>query len=344
MRKATDFMNDIITASHSITVPKGFSVKEYPAKKLDSYMKEQYFYIMLYVASQSDISQPEILNHILYIAKQSELPLNPEDYVKSVYSMNESRIDDCIVSFDDDNIKYLLCFELYLITHSLANNIPKDLFYDIIHRFDIEGSISVFSALSKMLLDDSLAAYDDKAFCIYSDIFDCYTYKYDFVSERELVISNCLYEIRDGDTSSGMITGVFNRAEFKSKYELKHYDWVETNTELGHFTAYAFFAVTMFTSGSPSSSPKWKQLEAEEDKVLASPKLKRYNKFQINPYDLKPIRAGKSGVFHFIYNGINEYNWPFAVIAHPLDKPNEVAEYLDNSIRSVIAKNEKNKC
>ncbi|MDE6502462.1 MAG: hypothetical protein K2L10_10295 [Ruminococcus sp.] len=99
MKKANNFLTEI---KSSVANPK--SVQEcyipvhHQAKKLDEYMKEQYFIMLFRAVAEADGLQEQALNYILAVAEKAEFQIVPEDIVKYVFTLDEKKMQDCILT------------------------------------------------------------------------------------------------------------------------------------------------------------------------------------------------------------------------------------------------------
>ncbi|MCM1222385.1 MAG: hypothetical protein NC548_48750 [Lachnospiraceae bacterium] len=350
MKKANELLTEITSVMNcpeKLTYTE--SASEHPAKKLDEYMKEQYFMLLFSLLVYSESENREAVSYLIQLAEKAEYTIVPEKIVKYVFTLDDKKMQDCAVSFRDEEIKYLLGFELYMTSDMITNgkNV-SDYMEKIYQQFEISLSEKEsYALICNTLKKNNLNEYTKKENYEHSNILRYYLDRFDFSKERCLVISNCLKEVRTSDCnlSTGFIkTTLFIEAEFISDYTPDVFRYVEKNASLGHFIAMVGgFSMAVIRSND--------ELE-EEEKRLITPKFKKYNEFSgmfgggycdDNTYEVCDIKAEKSGVFYLIYNGIGAYNDPFAVISHPLDYDDDVREYLNNEITISRKNNEENK-
>ncbi|MDE6502464.1 MAG: hypothetical protein K2L10_10305 [Ruminococcus sp.] len=344
MKKANDLLGEIKSALQSPEkTEENYSPVGHPAKSLDEYMKEQYFMMLFSVLTYSESKDKKTVSYLIGIADSAGFSIVPEEVVKYVYSFNEKKMQDFSVSFRDEEIKYLLGFELYMTANAFSADINKDNYIkEIYGRLEIPlNEYENNSLICQVLKTDSLSAYTKKENYTHSDILECYFYKFDFDKERCLVVSNCIEKVRDADSDHHVLKLIgFMKAHFISPYDVEDFSYVEKNTSLGHFIAMVggFSLVPLMGN----ASELMRKIE-EDEKRLTTPKFKNYNEFsgmvtgeyyQDNTYEVCDIKAEKSGVFYFIYNGIGVYNDPFSVISHPLDSDKNIIEYLNKHIET----------
>ena len=348
MKKANDFLQELQqTMKKTNTTRACFQITEHPAIQLDEYMKEQYFITLFASLLYSEMIEESAISYLIMIAQKAEFEIDPVRIVKNVFSFDDIKMQDCSVSFRDEEIKYLLGFELYITVMMQAE--PRnalEYLQKIYQALEIsQTEQETYCLIYQVLLSGDLSKYSRTENYLHSHILQCYLNKLDFIKERVLVVSNCLKEVRTSscDKSINYIATVsFMEAHFISDYTPGEFKYVEKNTSLGHFIA----MVGGFSLGADGR--KWEVME-EEERRLITPKFKEYDNmrsmfdrdyYQDNTYEVCDILAEKSGVFYFIYNGIGAYNDPFAVISHPLDDEEKIKKYLDDCIDLSRSQNE----
>lgn len=350
MKKANDLLNEILSAlQNPDETEKCYFPVHHPAKNLDEYMKEQYFMLLFSILAYSESQVKKTVSYLSGIAHDAEFSVIPEEIVKYVFSLNEKKMQDISVSFRDEEIKYLLGFELYLTANAFtadknADNYIRKIYQQLEISSDEQEN---YALIYQVLKTDSLSAYTKKKNYEHSRILECYLHKFDFTAERCLVISNCIKKVRTADSDSNVLSmASFMEARFISDYDINNFAYVEKDMPLGHFIVMVggFSLIPLMGNNSDFIN----KIE-EDEKRLITPKFKDYDKlvgmikreyYQENTYEVCDIKAEKSGVFYFIYNSIGEYNDPFAVISHPLDDDEKVIEYLNEQIEISRENNE----
>jgi len=359
MKKANALLQEIKDGMEHPNMNLGcFQVDEHPARDLDEYMKEQYFTSLFSVMIQTENTENEAMSYLLHIACQAGFDIEPERLVKNIFAFDDKMLQDCSVSFRDEEIKYLLGFELYTVAHMLHDEkISSEYLNKFLNLIEIsEEEHAAYVLIFQTLKENNLANYTRKEYYPHTHILKCYLSHFDFVKERLLVVSNCIKEVRSSGCKKSIdfIASVFFiEAQFLSEYNPGDFRYVEKNSPLGHFIAmvggFALGTAGYITNSDNKTVRKWDRMDEDEER-LTTPKFKDYSNFRSmidrdyyddNTYEVCDIIAEKSGVFHLIYNVIGEYNDPFAVIAHPLDNEEEIRKYLDEQIDLSRSRNKK---
>lgn len=351
MKKANEFFNEL-TENLNIydkAQKNKISVK-HPAKDLDEYMKEQYFVLLFSVLIYGESQNEKAFSYIINLSKIIDYKIEPNEIVKYIFAFNDLKKNDCAVSFRDEEIKYLLGFEMYSVFSYMNENSSKNYLDNIYKLLEISDSdYEDFRMIFKVIDENNLSLYTAKKYYSHSKMLEFYLNNFNFEKERCIVISNCLKEVRESGydkNNSSMPVAYFSEGRFLSDYECGTRPYVEKGTSLGHFIVCVGGKVS-FSPFISDFTKRWNQQE-ELEKRLITPKFKKYNwmrtmldgeYYDDNTYEVCDIIAEKSGVFHFIYNCIGEFNDPFAVISHPLDDEEKIRNYLNDKIKMSRNKN-----
>lgn len=351
MKKANEFLNELKeTFKFCEKVHQNKVFVTHPAKELDEYMKEQYFVLLSSILIYGESQNKKALSYIINLSKIIGYKITPEEMVKYVFAFNDSKKNDCAVSFRDEEIKYLLGFEMHSVFSYMNENTSENYLKEVYKLLEISDSdYEDFKMIFNVINENNLNLYTAKKCYRHTKILNFYLNNFNFTKERCVVISNCLKEVRESGydkSNNSMPVAYFSEGRFLSDYECGTQSYVEKGTSLGHFIVRVGGKVS-FNPFVSDFTKRWNQQE-ELEKRLITPKFKKYNwmrtafdggYYDDNTYEVCDIKAEKSGVFHFIYNCIGEYNDPFAIISHPLDDEEKICEYLNEQIK--ISRNKK---
>lgn len=116
MKKMLDLLNEHINNVYC----EKYRVYNHPAKDLDEYMKEQYMLLLLSIIRESD-SAEDAVDFWFYLSKKIDFIVNPESVTKKVYQLDDKKTNDCVVSFEHEEIRYLLVLDMLMIISEIKN-------------------------------------------------------------------------------------------------------------------------------------------------------------------------------------------------------------------------------
>lgn len=189
MKKANDFLEEIrVCTANSETVQDCYIPINHHAKNLDEYMKEQYFIMLFRALAEIDGSQKTAMSYIIRIAEMAEFPVVSEKIVKYVFSLDDKKMQDCMVSFRDEEIRYLLGFELYIISEVLSLEKNSSYTENIWNGLEISEADRVcYQQICRVLETNDLSNYTQKEYYIHREVISGYLDKLDFTKERCLL-------------------------------------------------------------------------------------------------------------------------------------------------------------
>lgn len=310
MKRANEFLSDIKNG-----VSKGeFDVKNHPAKLLDDYMKEQYIMLLFSVLKESDADEKAALSLILYIAECTAFAYTPEKVVKYLFNFKQMR-NDCIVSFRDEEIRYLLGFELYMVSlkvseeHSAA---ARAYISELFQQLEIpDTEWKKYGQIYEVVSTDDLDCYTLKECYLHSSILKCYLDLVDFSGERYIGESNTY---PDFPMSANYIVKKFDD-ELK---RISYFDFIVTSRELGNITT-RFYGIQVT-----------KCSDEEEKKYRYDEYALKSQKAEGNHYQECDIDIGAVFIF---YNHKNSFHAPVLVITHPLDTVEGAEAYIESEYK-----------
>lgn len=307
MKKANDFLEEIqLCMKSKKTIQDCYIPVNHPAKNLDEYMKEQYFAILFKALAETDNIQESAMSYIIYISEKAEFQIVPKEIAKYVFTLDDKKMQDCMISFRDEEIRYLLGFELYIISEVLENGKKLSYCENIWNGLEItENDRNCYQQIVKVMETKDFSNYSQKEYYGHHDIISGYLDKLDFSSERCLIYAN------------------FPQSKDYS---------------LGGFFEFV-------RALAPEISFTWKKIN-DFEYVEKGELVSQFDSYQsefFNAVQCTQIVADKSGIVLFMSvkddsgKNIHISKWcgngePFGVIFHPLDNQKSVLTYLVSEI------------
>lgn len=310
MKKANELLSEI---KNSVPDSK-FDVRNHPAKLLDDYMKEQYIMLLFSVLKESDADETEALSLIMYIAECTEFAYTPEEVVKYLFNFKQI-LNDCIVSFRDEEIRYLLGFDLYMISLKVSAEYSasaRAYISELFQQLEIpDTEWEKYEQIYEVVSTDDLDCYTLKECYLHSSILKCYLDLVDFSGERYIGESNTY---PDFPMSSNYIVKKFDD-ELK---RISYFDFIVTNKEFGNIST-RFYGIQVT-----------KCSDEEEKKYRYDKYALKFQKAEGNHYQECDIDIGAVFIF---YNHKNSFNAPVLVITHPLDTVEGAETYIESECK-----------
>lgn len=289
-----------------------YNIVNHPAKELDEYMKEQYIMLILSVFRYCKENEEKSLSYALYIAEKIDFSIDIEETVKYVFSMDK-RIDDCIESFKIEEIKYLLGFELYILSYMFLKSETEAINYihEITDMLNIEKSeYEKYRQIYKAIIENDVDCYEFKECYLHSSILRCYLCNLNFTSERSMNESNTF---PDFPMNKNYIVKKFGDELRRVSY----FDFFITSEMLDNITT-RFYGIQV-----RKCSPEEEQKYRYDEYALKSQKPMG-NNAQDCEIDI--------GAVYIFYNYKNCFNAPAMVISHPLDYIEGIEEYIKKEL------------
>lgn len=310
MKKANELLSEI---KNGVSKSE-FDVKNHPAKLLDDYMKEQYIMLLFSVIKGSDADERDALSLIMYIAECAEFAYIPEEVVKYLFNFKQM-LNDCIVSFRDEEIRFLLGFELYMLSlkvssaHSVA---ARAFISELFHQLEIPtDEWEKYEQIYNVVAENDLDCFTMKECYLHSSIIKCYLDLVDFSGERYIGESNTY---PDFPMSENYIVRKFDD-ELK---RISYFDFIVTSKELGNIST-RFYGIQVTRCS-----------DEEEKKYRYDEYALKSQKAEGNHYQECDIDIGAVFIF---YNHKNSFNAPVLVITHPLDTVEGAEAYIESEYK-----------
>lgn len=304
MKTANEFLENLNNA----TAKFQYNIVNHPAETLDEYMKEQYFMLILSVFRYCKEDEEKALSYVLYVAEKIDFSINIEETVKYVFNMDK-RIDDCIESFKIEEIKYLLGFELYILSCMFQNDEAEAIRYihDITYMLNIEDfEYEKYRQIYNAIIEDDIDCYEFKECYLHSSILRCYLCNLNFASERYIGESNAF---PDFPINENYIVKKFG----EELRRISYFDFLITSEMLDNITT-RFYGIQV------------RKCSPEEDKKY------HYDEYSLKYQKPKGNNAQDCeidiGAVYIFYNYKNSFNAPVMVISHPLDYIEGIEEYI----------------
>lgn len=285
-----------------------FMIQEHPAKALDEYMKEQYCMLLFSILKESDAEEAEALSYILQIIKAAEFSFQPDHIVKYLYQV-KNFLDDAIISFRNEEIKYLLGFELYIIMTKLVSKMGKDYIVSMTDKMGISiQENDKYEQILNVVKNNDLDCYTFKECYLHSSILKCYLLSVDFSQERYIGESNTYPDFPvSGDYIVKKIENELKR--------ISYFDFIIKSPMLENIST-RFYGIQVRNCS----------LE-EEQKYRYDLYALKSQKVEGNHYQECDIDIGAVFIF---YDHKNSFNAPVIVITHPLDMIEEAEAFIES--------------
>lgn len=257
-------------------------------------------------------NEEKSLSYALYIAEKIDFSIDTEETVKYVFSMDK-RIDDCIESFKIEEIKYLIGFELYILSYMFLKSETEAINYihKITDMLNIEKSeYEKYRQIYNAIIENDVDCYEFKECYLHSSILRCYLCNLNFTSERSMNESNTF---PDFPMNKNYIVKKFGNELRRVSY----FDFFITSEMLDNITT-RFYGIQV-----RKCSPEEEQKYRYDEYALKSQKPMG-NNAQKCEIDI--------GAIYIFYNYKNCFNAPAMVISHPLDYVEGIDEYIKKEL------------
>jgi len=284
-----------------------FSIQKHPARNLDDYMKEQYFMLLFSVLKESTEEENDVLSFIMQIAYEADFTYYPEYIVKYLYNV-ENFINDSIISFRDEEIKFLLGFEMYIITLKLHSETAISYLYQLTQEMGLPEQENLkYEQIYQVIKNQDLEYYTLKECYLHSSILRCYLLSIDFSNERDIAESNAY---PDFPVSENYIIKIFGD-ELK---RVSYFDFIIKSPMLNNMSTRFYGIQVRKCSDEEAEKYRYDLYALKSQKVEG-------NHFQDCDFDI--------GAVFIFYNHRNSFNAPVMVITHPLDMIEEVEAFIE---------------